>query len=136
MCIVSMMHDHYRDRFVPWFDPNRMPWTDPFPGRAEPFPRVRKRVLPPSRVKPLSKEIAEELEALRPLIAEYKEALAKAKRLDELTQQPNCADPKKAELEARVAELERKLEDMLKRAKQAESIEALSAMLDGDGDEP
>lgn len=126
MCIVSMMHDHYRDRFIPWFDPDRMPWTDPFPGRAEQFPRVRKCVLPPSRVKPLSEEIAEELAALRPLIAEYKEALAKAKRLDELTQQPDCADPEKA-----------KLEDMRKRAKQAESIEALSVMFDGsDGDEP
>lgn len=127
MCIVSMMHDHFRDRFVPWFDPNRLPWTDPFPGRIGPFPRVRKRPAAPP-AKSLSEEIADELAALRPLISEYKEALVKARRLDELTKQPDCESPEKATLEERVAELERKLEDMHRRALLAESVERLAAL--------
>jgi len=50
-----------------------------------------------------------ETERLRKLIDEFKEAVEAAKKLDVLTNQPDCVDPEKAKLEERVAELERQL---------------------------
>ena len=82
--------------------------------------------------RPISEEIAEELQALRQLIAEYREAITKAKRLDELTKQPDCEDPKKATLEGRVTDLEQRLATLLERAKRAESVAALAELMNGD----
>jgi hypothetical protein len=50
-----------------------------------------------------------EVAELRKLVEEFKEAVALAKRLDVIMKQPDCVDPEKAKLEARVAELEAKL---------------------------
>lgn len=131
MCIVSMVHDHYGDRFIPWFDPNRLPWRDPFPG-ANPFSPLRKGGQKVPTARPISEEIAEELQALRQLIAEYREAITKAKRLDELTKQPDCEDPKKATLEERVTDLEQRLAALLERAKRTESVAMLAELMNGD----
>lgn len=124
MCIVSMIHDHYNDRFAPWFEPNRLPW-DPFP-----LPRPAVPVTPPP--KPISDEIAEALRTLRQLIDEYREAIAKAKRLDELTGQPDCEDPKKASLEERVTDVERQLSSLLQRVRIADNVDKLIALAKGD----
>lgn len=82
MCVVSMVHDHYNEPFRKWLSdtPVIQPWI------------------------PVA-----EIEELRKLIREFREALTAAKRVDELTNQPDCVDPKKATLEERVAELERRL---------------------------
>lgn len=88
MCIVSMVYDQYRDRFPPiWPAPQPTPIiTEPaWPGTA-----------------PLSTEIAE----LRKLIAEFREAVEMAKKLDALLKQPDCTDPAKATLEERVRRIE------------------------------
>lgn len=86
MCAVSMVYKHYEQQFPPrpLGPPRSIPWQ-PMPIGAA--------------------EVAE----IRQLIAEFHEALAAAKRVDELTKQPDCFDPKKATLEERVAELERRL---------------------------
>jgi hypothetical protein len=49
-------------------------------------------------------------ELLKELIETFKAAKAAAERADEITGQPDCVDPEKAELLDRVAELERRLE--------------------------
>jgi hypothetical protein len=90
MCVVSMVYDHFRDRF-----PQPQPFTNPTPNPL-PWPM------------PGSLEFAE----LRKLIQEFREAVEAAKKVDVLTKQPDCADPEKATLEKRVAELERRLDAM------------------------
>jgi hypothetical protein len=91
MCVVSMVHDHYFDRFKPYVQPQETKW----PWPAEP---------------PV------DTDELRKLIDEFKEAIAAAKKIDVLTKQPDCVDPEKAKLSARVAELEKKLADIAKAA--------------------
>lgn len=46
------------------------------------------------------------------LVREFREAIQAAKRVDDLTGQPDCVDPEKAKLTERVAELERKIAEM------------------------
>lgn len=104
MCIVSMVHDHYGPRFP---SPDRILWPSP----VSPFvPPVD--IHPAPATAPLTLISAEEVAELRKLIAEFREAVAAAARLDVLTRQPDCVDPEKAKLEARVAELERRLDAM------------------------
>lgn len=89
MCVVSMVHDHYLDRFQPYVTPDiTISWP------------------PPSL----------DLSELRKLIEEFKEAISAAKTIDVLTKQPDCVDPEKARLSARVAELEAKLAAIAKAA--------------------
>jgi hypothetical protein len=84
MCTVSMVYDHYRP-IIP------QPPTTTVPA-----------VYPPTVVIPG----VSDLEELRQLIAEFKEAVAAAKVVDRLTDQADCEDPKKASLEERVRRLE------------------------------
>lgn len=94
MCIMSMVHDHYRDRFPMWPDAIP-PHTDPPAG--VPF------TLPP----------AVDLAELRRLVDEFKAAVEAAGKLDALLKQPDCLDPEKAKTAERVARLERIIDALL-----------------------
>lgn len=85
MCQVSMVYDHFRSKFDPP-PPYVFPW--------QPFPTVP-------------------YDELRKLIAEFREAVILAKRLDVLMNQPDCEDLEKKRLEDRVAVLEKRLNELL-----------------------
>jgi hypothetical protein len=86
MCVVSNVSDYYWERhFKPLFPQEPVDWS-----KWVPKPTV-------------------DLEELRRLIDEFKEAIKAAKTIDKLTMQPDCVDPEKAKLQARIAELEKKL---------------------------
>lgn len=91
MCVVSMVSDHFMDR-IPY---------------ALPQPTIQPGVVEMDWTKALRPSV--DLEELRKLIAEFKEAMAAAKTVDRLTGQPDCVDPEKAKLEARVEELEKRI---------------------------
>ena len=106
MCVVSMVMDHYK----PLIPEN---WQ-PKPVQIDP-------VAPAFVWHPAQTIDAATVEALRAegdrlerLIADFKQAVAAARTVDALTAQPDCEDPEKAKLEARVAELERRLDAMSK----------------------
>lgn len=83
MCVVSMVHDHFRDRFAPWI-PSQ-------PYEFVPFTPV----IPATDWNKIFEEAAK-----------FQEAIRAAQVVDRLTKQPDCIDPEKAKLEQRVAELE------------------------------
>lgn len=60
---------------------------------------------------------ASAIQELRALIAEFKEAVAAARKVDLLTKQPDCEDPEKAKLEERVARIEKALDAMAPKPK-------------------
>lgn len=88
MCVVSMVHDHFGKTFPDmqlYISPNTNP------------PAVTTTTTWPSF----------DLVELRGLIKEFRELVAAAKRIDEVTGQPDCVDPVKAQLEQRVEKLEK-----------------------------
>lgn len=87
MCVMSMVYDHFRDRF--------------------PQPK-------PDQFTPWVPDDASQRRDLAKLIKEFQEARDAAKKVDELTKQKDCADVEKAKLELRVAELERQLAEARK----------------------
>lgn len=95
MCIMSMVHDHFKPMI-----PSPQPWT--------PSPLVT----PPSPVPwvPMIDEAT-----LRKILADFAEAQKAATVVDKLTGQPDCLDPEKATLIERVRELERRLAEIEKR---------------------
>lgn len=99
VCNVSMIMDTYRPH-IP--DPRRWPPTYPGPITI-PVPSQ-----PP--VAPVTPE------KLRELIESFRQAVKAAETFDRLTGQPDCVDPEKAKLEERVAELEKRLDEMAKAA--------------------
>lgn len=89
-----MVSDFY-DNTIPWIEP-----YSPFqPTKTNPFPLV-----PPVQVE--EKPEQDIVKTLR----EFAEAMMAAKKVDELTGQPDCVDPEKAKLEDRVKELEALIE--------------------------
>lgn len=96
MCVVSMVHDFYGDRFRKY-------------GSGQDGTEWSEFV---ERYIPNQPSVKDELAEIRKLIAEFREALAAALRVDELTAQPDCVDPEKATLEGRVAELEKRLDSL------------------------
>jgi hypothetical protein len=89
MCVVSNVGDFYSDRWK---------WV-PDPPTFYPTPDT---VRPPSVTIGVSRE---EFEVLRREVAEMKELLRAAKRIDELTGQPDCEMEDKVAVLRRVAEL-------------------------------
>lgn len=91
MCVMSMVHDHFAPKF-------------PDLGTGGSTTDLAKLFGPKTDA---------ELDALkaelRQLIADFKEARAAAAKVDELTGQADCVDPKKATLEERVSRLEREV---------------------------
>jgi hypothetical protein len=87
------------DNYGPYIPrPDQYPWTQPPIQTVPPAPAPMKRW-------PTFDELNELLESFR-------DAVRAAEAFDRLTGQPDCVDPEKAALEERVAELERKLEEM------------------------
>lgn len=84
MCNVSMVMDQYRP-YIPYTPPQQWTWPRPTGPTAE---------------------------ELRELIESFRDAVKAAEVFDRLTGQPDCVDPEKAELVDRVAELERRLDEM------------------------
>lgn len=105
MCVVSMVMDHYNERFPRdwWHVPEGQPWTVLGPGGTTTGTTV-------TLAQPMTEEMRRLVEEMRRLILEFKTALGAAKLVDRLTAQPDCENPEKARLEQRVAELERRLE--------------------------
>lgn len=85
MCVMSTVVDHFN------------PIMPQVPFVQQPFTNV-----PPL----LGVELAE----LRELIAEFREAAEAAKTVDRLLGEPDCVDPAKGDLEARVRRIEEWLE--------------------------
>jgi hypothetical protein len=110
MCVVSAVHDQYK----PWMPgPSwpQQPWTVPYPSKPAPTPSVDKTIIITQ-----PRDLTEEIEALRELIDSFHKAIEAAEVFDRLTGQPDCVDPEKGELSERVAELERKLDEISKAA--------------------
>jgi hypothetical protein len=101
MCVVSMVFDHYEPRFPRPYDSGTGgglgDWLQQWQGLN------REPTVTPS--------LANEIVEMRKLITEFRQAVEAAKRVDELTDQPDCLDPNKAALEDRVAEIERRLNE-------------------------
>lgn len=106
MCVVSMVSGHYEKRW-PFNEPSTFPST--FPGGIGPAPQA----IPNNPFQQLQQFQPSELAELRKILQEFREAMAAAKRVDELTAQPDCEDAgKKSALEASVTELEKRLDAM------------------------
>lgn len=108
MCVVSMVHDHF-DPLIPSLGDLTKPWNVE-PSGPTPF------VWPPT---------PQEAIDYRKLAEAFREAVDAAKTVDLLTKQPDCVDPEKAKLEARVAELERRLDALTAIAKPAKKRKPL-----------
>lgn len=100
MCVVSMVQDQFRP-IIP-----RPVWPYSLPIKTTPWsPQPIKPI-----VYPWTPPMASE--ALDELLRKYNKMLNLAEEVDDLTGQPDCEDPEKATLRERVAELERRLDDL------------------------
>lgn len=103
MCVVSMVMDH----FNPIIPDDWRPQTGRLEIHASPaFSWPPPQPVDASTVEALRAEVAN----LVKVVADFKSAVEAARKVDALTAQPDCVDPEKAKLEARVAELERRLD--------------------------
>lgn len=97
MCVVSMVSDHYRDKFVdpmnPWGIQPFQPMTPGVPMGPGYFSLD---LNPPSRA---------EFDSLKKTVDEMKELLLKAKKYDEDNGEPDCEMDSKVEILRRVAQL-------------------------------
>lgn len=96
MCVVSMVMDHYRDRWPP----QQWPVPEISPDIYDPLEDYRKK-----------------LEDFLRKAQVVKEAKRAAEKVDRLTSQPDCEDPEKMKyllaLEERVSQLEERLAQLL-----------------------
>lgn len=106
MCVVSMVFDHY-DKVFPW----------PQPDLTTPLPLVPGGTITATPLSSFQIISQEEVESLKKLIKEFKEAVEAAKTVDRLTGQPDCEDPEKKKLEDRVTLLEQQIAKMSKPTK-------------------
>ncbi len=84
MCVISMVMDHYLPK-IPAPSSSQWTWIE-----AQPSAKA-------------------EIEELKKVIADFKKAVDAAKKVDALTNQPDCVDPEKAKLLDRVSDLERRI---------------------------
>lgn len=103
MCVVSMIGDHYRDKWepAPWFPDN-------IPVRPAPMPTWPP--LPPVEGKPLPIVIQpevtkEQFDELKKEVLEMKELLKRAIKYDQDNGEPECQIEEKMELLRKVAEM-------------------------------
>lgn len=97
MCYISMVMEDFTKRDEWQLIPNQLPFVPNFipnPGNQSVI------------ITSLTKQ---DIDKLEKLIAEFKEAVVLANRLDVLVKKPDCIDPEKAKLITRVAELEEQL---------------------------
>lgn len=110
MCVVSMVGDHYRDKFLPWEDRlPRIPGYPPYlPERAPQRPDDIKREL--DKMKDLGKTVVEkpitraEYDKLREDVLEMKELLKRAVAYDKANGEPACETDEKVALLKRMAD--------------------------------
>jgi hypothetical protein len=100
MCVVSMIGDHYRDKWrdSPWITPYTSPYQVPQPEYPLDPPSKRKTVAEP----PISKE---EFDALKREVEDLKKLLERAKEYDARNGEPECETDEKMEVLRKVAEL-------------------------------
>jgi hypothetical protein len=93
MCVMSMVHDFYTPKFEPYVKPNQT-------------------------IEPLftfGPDLTPHLEEIKQLIKDFRAASEAALKVDRLTDQPDCVDPAKAKLEAKIAELEAEIARLTKK---------------------
>lgn len=93
MCTVSMVGDHYRDKWVPMY-PGIEKWPDmvPYPSGVQPF-------------NPIPVITREEFDALKRDVEEMKALLKRAKKYDEDNNEPDCELEEKMALLRKVARM-------------------------------
>lgn len=106
MCVVSMVYDHFDKIIPPVWEPLQPLPLQPTPGAFS---------IPNFQI--ISQE---EVDNIRKLIGEFKQAVEAAKTVDRLTNQPDCEDPVKKKLEDRVAALEAQVAELLQMAQKTE----------------
>jgi hypothetical protein len=95
------------DHFKPFIPDDWQPQTGRIDIHGTPvIPWPPPQTVDTATVEALRAEIA----GLAKIVADFKTAVEAARKVDALTAQPDCADPEKTKLEARVAELERRLD--------------------------
>lgn len=94
---MSMVFDQYAPKFPPWNEPAK-----PYVPYVEPKPEIDWTEFFKTH----------QVDELKKLIKEFKEAVEHAKKLDILMKQPDCEDPEKAKLLKRVAELEAQIKKL------------------------
>ena len=98
MCVVSFIGDHYSDTWKPYTVPTpSYPTTYPWNPTTYPWNPVPKTVIQ-------LPDLRDELEKLRQEVNEMKELLKAAKRIDELTGQPDCQKDERVAVVRAVAE--------------------------------
>jgi hypothetical protein len=93
MCVISNVMDYYKPLF-----PAPVDGLDVLRASPTDWTKILQPLI--------------DMEELRKLIADFKEAVAAARKLDALMKTPDCADPEKVKLEERVAELEKRLAEI------------------------
>ena len=109
MCVVSTVIDKGRELWPsPWQPVYPTPW-EPNTVKPIPFPHIKKD----SEIDDMRTEIAE--------IKKWIQAIKDAEKIDILTKQPDCVDPKKApwidDLLNRLAALEKSVANLTKKNK-------------------
>lgn len=102
MCVVSMVIDHYRDRFSeePWWKTTPGTYPTPLPDLLPPNP-----VLPsPFFTKPLAPIGRDEFDQLKRDIEEMKKLLIRAKEYDRKNNEPDCEMAEKAAFIKKIAD--------------------------------
>lgn len=106
MCTVSMITDHFREKWQPQVPG---PYQVPYPPNAIPWPSIPLTPQQPIDLEQLNKLLqpkaalptAEEIAAFRADMAEFKSLLERAREYDARNNEPNCElESKKAALKA------------------------------------
>ena len=93
MCVYSLVYDHFTPKFEPYVRPNQPAAPDFI----------------------FSPDLTPHLEEIKQLIKDFRAASEAALKVDRLTDQPDCVDPAKAKLEAKIAELEAEIARLTKK---------------------
>lgn len=96
MCTVSMIGDHYRDK---WVVPPNQTWPPPVGPYVPPDP------LRPFQVRIVEPVSREEFDTLKREVEDMKSLLKRAKEYDERNGEPDCEMDEKMDVLRRVAKL-------------------------------
>ena len=94
MCVYSLVHDFFTPKFEPY---------------------VPSKQTSDSNFTFIAPDITTHLEEIKQLIKDFRTASEAAIKVDNLTAQPDCVDPAKAKLEAKIAELEAEIARLTKK---------------------
>lgn len=103
MCVVSMIGDHYGEKWWPKESPYTIP-IQPLPDDL-PFPKKPFKQYDWDKIFNRPAEVSKkEFDALKKEVEELKELLKRAKKYDEANNEPNCEIEDKMKLLRKVAE--------------------------------